>query len=96
MNLYDEELMSAPSLQPGWCVVCGRSNPTSHHVVPRSRGGHKGPQLHLCGHGTAGHHGLAEDKRLHFRYNDRWHYLETRKPTKYQDALDLNGWRPVP
>lgn len=93
MNLYDQTLMSAPSRQPGYCVVCGKPYPTSHHVVPRSRGGHNGPQLHLCGHGTSGCHGLAEDKKLHFRYATRWLYLKTPHPTKYADALDMDGWR---
>ena len=95
MSTYDAALMLAPSMRPGYCVVCGQQNPTSHHVVPRARGGHDGPQLHLCGHGTAGCHGLAEDKRLHFRFEvatQRWQYLETAQPTKYADALDRDGW----
>lgn len=95
MSLQDQELMRAPSCAPGFCVICGRSQHTSHHVVPRSRGGHKGPVVHLCGHGTAGHHGMAEDKKLHFRYTDRWFYLITKQATKYQDALELEGWRPL-
>lgn len=39
---------------------------------------------------------MAEDKKLHFRYTTRWLYLETRYPTKYQDALEQEGWRPLP
>lgn len=95
MNLYDQELMKAPSLQPAYCIICGRQNPTSHHVVPRARGGHKGPQLHLCGHGTRGCHGMAEDKKLHFRYEDGWQYLETPHPMKYETALETEGWKYV-
>jgi hypothetical protein len=91
MNLYLLELMDKPHHLPGHCVCCGASNPTKHHVVPRSQGGHKGPMLHLCGHGTAGHHGDAEHKRLHFRYRDGWQYLHT-EPMKYEHALDLDGW----
>ncbi len=93
-NAYDAELMEAPSRQKGYCVVCGAMNVTSHHVVPRARGGHKGPQLHLCGSGSTGHHGMAEDKKLHFRYNSRWEYAIFREPTKYQTALDFGEWLP--
>lgn len=92
MNLYDAALMEAPSLQPGHCVVCRRPYPTSHHVVLRSRGGHSGPQLHLCGHGTAGCHGRAHERRLHFRYEDGWQYLRTEQSMKYTQALDSNDW----
>jgi len=86
--------MSCPSLRPGFCVVCGRPYPTGHHVVRRSRGGHDGPVLDLCGHGTAGCHGAAEQLRLHFRHSGRWEYLRTARPTRYIDALELAGWRP--
>lgn len=95
MSAYDAALMSAPSQQPGFCVVCGDTRVTSHHVVPRSRGGHDGPQLHLCGHGTTGCHGRAEDKMLHFRFEvatQRWQYILTGYPVKYATALDMDGW----
>lgn len=96
MNLLLAALMDKPSYRPGWCVVCGAQHPTGHHVVPRSQGGHDGPQLDLCGHGTAGCHGRAEEKRLHFRWAGRWEYLETTWPVKYEVALVLDGWRALP
>ena len=95
MSAYDAALMLAPSLRPGTCVVCGDTHVTSHHVVPRSRGGHDGPQLHLCGHGTTGCHGRAEGRVLHFRWEaatQRWQYLTCAQPTKYADALAQDGW----
>ena len=93
MNEYHKALMSAPSLTPGWCICCGRPYPTRHHVVKRSQGGHDGPQVDLCGHGTTGCHGDAEHQRLHFRYSDGWMYLRTEEPTKYAVALEMEGWR---
>ena len=92
MNLLLKRLIDAPSATPGHCIVCGRAYPTAHHVVPRSQGGKDGPVLHLCGDGTRGCHGKAEDKRLHFRYRDAWQHIETR-PMKYERALELDGWR---
>lgn len=86
-------LMGAPSMRPGHCVVCGRPHPTGHHVVKRSQGGHEGPQLDLCGHGTAGCHGEAEHQRLHFRFEGTWLYLRTKEPVKYAAALAMDGWR---
>jgi|GEM_PF-1857199 len=79
--------MSAPSLRPGYCVVCGRPYPTGHHVVRRSRGGRAGPILDLCEHGTKGCHGDAERLCLHFRYREGWEYLRTSRPPRYAEAL---------
>lgn len=96
MNLLDQRLMLAPSCTPGYCIVCGRPYPTKHHPVKRSHGGHDGPELHLCGHGTRGCHGKAEVRRLHFDYDFdacRWIYVETLAPMKYALALGLPGWR---
>lgn len=93
MDLLSLALMDAPSLRPGYCVVCGRPYPTGHHVVRRSRGGHDGPIIDLCGHGTAGCHGHAEALRLHFRYREGWEFLNTSRPLKYAEALELPGWR---
>lgn len=93
VNAYHRELMDKLSLRPGYCVVCGKPYPTGHHVVPRSQGGLKGPVLDLCGSGTTGHHGMAEDKKLHFRWRDRWEWRETATPTKYEKALAMDGWR---
>lgn len=95
MNLYFAALMDAPSLLPGRCAVCGDARVTKHHAVPRSQGGTNGPQLHLCGSGTTGCHGKAEDKRLHFRYEGAWQYLET-LPMKYEKALEAQGWQDCP
>lgn len=95
MNEYDKALMLAPSLTPGWCVVCGVPYPTRHHVVRRSRGGHLGPVIDLCGHGTSGCHGNAERLCLHFRYDEGlWSWLRTPRPVRYADALEAGGWRP--
>jgi len=94
VNEYHKALMSAPSLTPGWCVVCGAPYPTRHHVVRRSQGGHDGPVLHLHGSGTRGCHGDAERLCLHFRFDRGWEYLRTPEPLRYAEALDLDGWRP--
>lgn len=102
VNLYRERLMDKPSIRfRVWCPICGKPatayDPlTGHHIVPRADGGHSGPTIYLCGHGTAGCHGKAEDKRLHFDWNDAigwWVWLETPVPTKYELALDMEGWR---
>lgn len=58
---------------------------------------------------AGGCHGLAHQGRLHFRwvkhdadaYEDgghvvgsgHWEYLLTAEPMKYQDALEMRGWR---
>lgn len=93
MNELSRALMSCPSCRPGFCIVCGNPYPTGHHVVRRSRLGHEGPILDLCGHGTAGCHGEAESLKLHFRFEGEWLYLRTKRPTRYADALDTRGWR---
>lgn len=97
-------LMLGHTVSQRYCVVCGRAYPLNqHHVVKRSqgqlyRGGRvvKKPTLTLCGSGnTSGCHGKAHSGRLHFKYEDgEWLYLET-EPMKYQDALELEGWRPI-
>ena len=68
------------------------------------------PTLTLCGMGNAsGCHGLAHQNRLHFRWarvtgmsdasyafgSGHWEYLVTDVPTKYHEALKMNGWRPI-
>lgn len=94
MNELEKPLMEAPDLVRPWCVVCGRKSAEKHHVVFRSHGGSDGPVLSLCGWGnSSGCHGLAHSYMLHFRYSDRWQYLKTRKPIKYQNALEKKGWR---
>lgn len=69
------------------------------------------PKLPLCGLGNAsGCHGLAHQNRLHFRWvrpreafnrptpqgSGHWEYLITDEPTRYQRALEMDGWRPLP
>lgn len=98
MNRFLAELMDKPSYRPRHCAICGVPRPrTNHHIVPRSQGGTDGPTISLCGHGTAGCHGKAEENRLHFRWREGWWwYLETTEPTKYERALERDGWRRVP
>ena len=93
MDLLSAALMQAPSLRPGYCVVCGRPYPTGHHVVRRSRCGHDGPVIDLCGSGCTGCHGDAEALCLHFRYVGGWECLRTSLALKYAQALELPGWR---
>lgn len=69
------------------------------------------PKLPLCGLGNAsGCHGLAHQNRLHFRWvrpretfnrptpqgSGHWEYLVTDEPTRYERALEMGGWRPLP
>ena len=96
MNEYQRALMGKPSVESGWCAVCGRPVTERHHVVPRSQGGTAGPTIALCGRGnTGGCHGLAHSHRLHFRFDGRWRYLVTDEPVKYEAALEMGGWRDV-
>lgn len=98
-------LMEAPTIRASRCVICGRSWPLNqHHVVWRSWGemyldGKRldKPTVTLCGHGNVdGCHGLAHHRRLHFRVLDgRFEYLVTDKPTRYDAALQMGGWREV-
>lgn len=84
------------------CVICGRNWPLNrHHIVRRGAGElyEDGKKLRhvtimLCGSGnTSGCHGKAHSQMLHFRANGgRLEYLETDEPTKYQDALVMDGW----
>lgn len=89
-------MMDAPSLKRPWCVVCGKPATNLHHVIPKSHGGKDGPVLSLCGMGNAsGCHGKFHSHLLHARYADGWEVLETDVPTKYQSALDMEGWRKI-
>lgn len=39
-------------------------------------------------------HGLAHARMLHFRWGDRgWEWLRTDAPTRYIDALEMDGWK---
>lgn len=89
MNEYDKTLMLAPSLTPGYCVCCGIPYTEGHHVVYRSHGGHNGPILSLC----QGCHDRTHANRLHFRYTERWEWLATAEPVKYEVAIEMQNWR---
>lgn len=97
-------LMDAPTIVSGTCVVCGRPATNQHHIVWRSWGqlyGEDGqpvpkPTVSLCGMGNvSGCHGLAHARMLHFRYTDALEYLVTEQPTRYETALEMEGWRHV-
>lgn len=68
------------------------------------------PTITLCGSGNAsGCHGLAHQNRLHFRWvrpverfnrptpqgAGHWECILLDEPTKYAEALKLDGWRPL-
>ena len=95
-NLYLAALMDAPSVpRTERCPVCGcQPTESEHHIVPRAQGGHDGPTVYLCGHGTRGCHGAAEDRRLHFAYRSgHWVFRVTDLPTKYEAVLAMPNWR---
>lgn len=69
------------------------------------------PTVMLCGSGNgSGCHGLAHANRLHFRWvraeqrfnrpappgSGHWEYLLLPEPTKYADALAMDGWDRLP
>jgi len=94
MNELDRAMMGAPSIESPYCPFCGRPATNRHHVVLRSQGGGDGPTVTVCGFGNAsGCHGKFHRRLLHLRYRDGWEFLETSEPTKYQVALDMEGWR---
>lgn len=96
MDLLRQKLMGKPSIESVYCPFCGRPATNRHHIVPRSQGGKNSPTVTVCGMGNAsGCHGKFHSYRLHLRYTDRWEYLETEEPTKYQTALIMDGWRAV-
>ena len=95
MNELERALYSAPSIHTPYCVFCGRPATNDHHVVFRSQGGKDGATISVCGMGNAcGCHGLLHQRKLHVRFIDgNWEYLRTPEPTKYQNALEMKGWR---
>lgn len=96
MNLLEKALMEAPSISTPYCPFCGKPTTNRHHIVPRSHGGTNGATIDVCGMGNAsGCHGKLHSHRLHLRYADGWEYLETDEPTKYQTALNMEGWKPL-
>ena len=99
-------LYGVESIELDRCAICGRTWPLNrHHLVWRSWGQAydeegqrlKKPTITLCGSGnTGGCHGLAHHRRLHFRVTaERLEYLITDRPTRYEAALDMDGWRDV-
>ena len=101
------ELFLLDSLKLDYCPICGATWPLNqHHAVFRSAGEcydprtgepREKPTITLCGSGNAsGCHGKAHHRMLHFKnmFGDWW-YLETEEPTKYMDALKMDGWKPV-
>lgn len=78
-------LMEGPSIETPRCAVCGSGN-------------------------GSGCHGLAHANRLHFRWvraeqrfnrpappgSGHWEYLLLPEPTKYADALAMDGWGRLP
>ena len=90
------------------CVICGRypyDHIERHHVVPRSQGGTNGPTLDVCAaggnilkdsRGLVTCHGALHHRLMHLRWTgDRWEYLRTDEPTKYERALAMDGWKPL-
>ena len=105
MNLLETELMKGPSIETETCAFCGRSHPLNrHHIVRRSAGGGDGPTVVCCGFGSNLRdadgryycHGLLHAHMLHVRLVDgEWWYLRTKEPTKYEKALEMDGWLPL-
>ena len=98
MDKLQEALMDKPSIGGRLCPFCGRIAQNRHHIVFRSQGGGNGPTINVCGVGNAsGCHGLLHQHRIHLRWNDDgyWEWKGTREPTKYSEALKLDGWERV-
>ena len=94
MNELQKALFFAPKIVASECPFCGRPTTNRHHIIPRSQGGKDGPTIDVCGMGNAsGCHGKLHSHLLHLRYTHEWEFLETREPTKYQDALAMDGWQ---
>lgn len=95
MNEHDARLMQGPSIETLRCPFCGRMTQNRHHIVPRSRGGSKGPTVTVCGFGNAsGCHGKLHGHTLHLDWRDgAWWYLDSGEPTKYHEALGKDGWK---
>lgn len=98
MNGLQGPMMAAPSIEAPWCPFCGRPWTERHHIVPRSQGGADGPTVTVCGHGNAdGCHGELHAHRLHLKWDGgRWLWLRTDSAVKYEAALAMGGWAPLP
>lgn len=97
MNELQRKLMDKPPIERPYCPFCGKPWTERHHIIPRSQGGTSGPTVTVCGNGnTSGCHKLLHDHVLHLDFRSgRWVYLRTIRPMKYQDALELKGWRKI-
>ena len=95
------ELLDRPSVLSPVCAVCFKPWDNEHHVILKGAGGvpraleRRIPRVRLCGMGnTSGCHGRAHARTLHFDWRDGgWMYLETDKPTKRHEALEMPGWK---
>lgn len=98
MSTRDARIMGAPSIEAECCPFCGDAWAERHHIVPRSRGGAKGPTVTVCGFGNAsGCHGLLHAHRLHLDWRGgRWEFLLTEAPCSDDEAGRMEGWAPVP
>lgn len=95
LNAFLASLLGKPHLRIGRCVVCGRIQPLNgHHVIVGRRDDPENPVLDLCGSGTTLCHGDAHRRELHFRWRDRWEYLRTERAAKYENVLEMEGWKP--
>ena len=91
------------------CCICGISGHIrhleSHHVVYRSQGGANGPTIDVCSaggnalydaNGGMTCHGALHHHYLSVNYADgRWWYLWTSEPTRFDKALQMDGWKPI-
>ena len=78
--------MGHPSHVASFCGLCGSTrNLEHHHVIPRSRGGHKGPTVTLCRTCHTKHHSVSP---YHFRYDTGW-LAET--PDGWCPLVEPNG-----
>lgn len=95
-RIRDPELLSA--LHSRWreCALCGEISPLSlHHVNRHPRDDLEGNLVMLCGHGTAGCHGLIEARDatterelalyLRAEREDTLSYLDWRFPIELHD-----------
>lgn len=107
MNELKRFLLGKPDLIRPWCVACGSNGHSmleplrieGHHAIPKGMGGlppeleREIPLLSLCGWGNeCGCHHDVHAGLLHFRWVGWWQCLQTEFPTKYQDALAMDGW----
>ena len=81
-RIRDAGLFKRLHLRGVICVLCGEPG-SLHHVYPRCQGGDdlEANLLGLCGHGTAGHHGLVENGDLTARADLGEWILEQREDT---------------